>query len=251
MPPGALSVYHANVRSLKKQLGDLRASAPILDRHDVIAVTETWLNDTVADSELELGFRDHTWFRRDRCSRGGGVACAVRTSLLPQRLPDPDGAECLLIHLRGCSITVAVCYRPPDDDGALGRTIDALSMLQDCKLILVGDFNLPEITWNVSHSVPELTRQTVRASHFLHSCDAMGLRQWVSEATRGERTLDLIFTRRLQARVHVRDGLFISDHKETVATVSVPRSRPPAPSRRTAYSYQSADFGTLRRSLSK
>ena len=90
-PPGELSIYHANVRSLKKQLGDLRACAPVLECHDVVAISETWLNDTVADSELEIGFPEHTWFRRDRGSRGGGVACAVRSSLLPLRLPDPAG----------------------------------------------------------------------------------------------------------------------------------------------------------------
>ena len=87
----------------------------------MVAISETWLNDTVADSELEIGFPEHTWFRRDRGSRGGGVACAVRSSLLPLRLPDPAGTECLLIRLRSVSVVVAVCYRPPDDDTVLGQ----------------------------------------------------------------------------------------------------------------------------------
>ena len=256
-PPGELSIYHANVRSLKKQLGDLRACASVLERHDVVAISETWLNDTVADSELEIGFPEHTWFRRDRGSRGGGVACAVRSSLLPLRLPDPAGTECLLIRLRSVSVVVAVCYRPPDDDTVLGRMTDVLSNIQpqDCKLVVVGDFNLPELTWvaaadSAGAAIPILGRHTSRATRFIDASDGMGLKQWVAEPTRGDSTLDLVLTRRLPARVDVRDGVFISDHKETVATISVPRSRPPMPTRRTAYNYRRADFDGLRRSLS-
>ena len=143
----SLSVYHANVRSLKKQLGELRAFSPTLERHDVIAFTETWLNDTVATSELGMGLDDHTWFRRDRGSLGGGVACAVRSSLLPLRLPDPVDTETLLVRLRAVSVTLAVIYRPPDDDAAMEKIADALSAVQppDCRLVAVGDLNVPEL----------------------------------------------------------------------------------------------------------
>ena len=222
----------------------------------MVAVSETWLNDTVADSELEIGFPDHAWFRRDRGSRVGGVACAIRTSLLPLRLPDPAGAECLLIRLRSASVVVAVCYRPPDDDAALDKMTEALSVIQpqDCRLVVVGDFNLPEIAWaaatdGASATTPGIKRHTRRATHFIDACDGMGLKQWVSAPTRGDSTLDLVLTRRLPARVDVCDGLLVSDHKETVTTLSVPRGRAAVPTRRTAYNYKRADFGGLRRSL--
>ena len=171
-PVRALSVYHANVRSLKRQLGDLRACSPILEHYDVIAFSETWLNDTVADSELEFGFADHTWFRRDRGSLGGGVACAVRSSLLPLRLPDPAGAELLLIRLQRPSMTVAVGYRPPDDEPALRRMTAALSAVQPhCRLVAVGDFNLPEISWTATAAgaVPTVRSASARATHFLET----------------------------------------------------------------------------------
>ena len=51
-PPATLTAYHANVRSLKKQLGSLRALAPALTQYDIVSFSKTWLNDTVADSEL-------------------------------------------------------------------------------------------------------------------------------------------------------------------------------------------------------
>ena len=45
-------------------------------------------------------------------------------------------------------------------------------------------------------------------------------------------------------------SLFNSDHRETIATLSLPIRRRPAVSRRSVYNYRRADFDGLRRSLS-
>ena len=246
----SLSVYHANVRSLKKQLGELRAFSPTLERHDVIAFTETWLNDTVATSELGLGLDDHSWFRRDRGSLGGGVACTVRSSLLPLRLPDPVDTETLLVRLRAVSVTLAVIYRPPDDDAAMERIADALSAVQppDCRLVAVGDLNVPELSWtpaagDADGAVPTERRAARRATKLVDMLNLLGLKQWVCQPTRGENLLDLVFTRRMLAKVTVQDSLFSTDHKETVAALSVPTCRQPVVNRRVALNYKRADFG--------
>ena len=72
--PKELRVSPQNARSLASKLEDLRAAARELLNRDLIAITETWLNDTVLDSELSAGLpdRDHTCLRRDRGSLGGG-----------------------------------------------------------------------------------------------------------------------------------------------------------------------------------
>ena len=246
----SLSVYHANVRSLK-QLRDLRAFSSAPERHDVVA-SETWLNDTVATSELELGYDDHTWFRRDR----GGVACAVRSSLLPLRLPDPVDTETLLVRLRAVSVTVAATYRPPDDDAAIDRIAAALSAVQppDCQ---------PSVTLTCP-SYSGLRRPATRVVLWPVQCqqtDEPGcqVRRYVRPAwteavgvpaPRGDNILDLVLTRHIPARVIVRDGLLSSDHRETISTLSLPARRPPpVVSRRTALNYKRADFDGLRRSL--
>ena len=87
-PGPALRIFSQNVCSLNNKLGTLRSHAGELAGYDAICFTETWLSPRVADSELQLGLPDHTWFRRDRSGRGGGVACAVNSRLSPVHRPD-------------------------------------------------------------------------------------------------------------------------------------------------------------------
>ena len=85
-----LRIAHQNSRSLRNKLGVLRAHSPELKRNDVFAISETWLSADVTDAELHVGLNSHSWFRRDRPTHGGGVACAVRSSLSPIRRYDPE-----------------------------------------------------------------------------------------------------------------------------------------------------------------
>ena len=150
-------------------------------------------------------------------------------------------------------MTVAVCYRPPDDDSALVRLTEALERLPaSSKLLLVGDINLPEVQWHqrTGQVHPAINRRSGRACRFLDSCELLGLRQWVHEPTRGQNLLDLVLTRDLTCRASVRDGWLSSDHREVVATVDVPGWRPPVVTRSVVFNFRRADFAGLRRSLS-
>lgn len=125
-----LTVLCQNVRSVRNKLHTLRALALDLSSHDVFCMTETWLSADVLDSELQLGWNHHTWFRRDRPTHGGGVACAVRTQLCPVRRPDlePDAAEVLVVELGvNCTTFVVVCYRPPDRDRDIGPFFECVA----------------------------------------------------------------------------------------------------------------------------
>lgn len=70
------------MRGLRTKLFDLRcAIVSSTVPYDIILLTETWLNDNIADSEL--GFFNYNVFRMDRnvnnsvSSRGGSVLIAV------------------------------------------------------------------------------------------------------------------------------------------------------------------------------
>ena len=110
------------------------------------------LTADVADSELQVGWPTHSWFRRDRDGHGGGVAAAVRTSLRPTRRTDLEPPDCELLAVQLCAgspVIVAVCYRPPAADTQVQTIIDFAARVRQLghPLLLVGDFNLPEIRW--------------------------------------------------------------------------------------------------------
>ena len=94
-----LTCMAQNVRSLNNKLGSLRALSSVLPSFDIIALTETWLKPHVSDSELQHGFDGHVWFRHDRAGEvtGGGVACALRASLLPTRRPELETGEVIVV----------------------------------------------------------------------------------------------------------------------------------------------------------
>ena len=106
---------------------------------------------TPESSQITMrGLSGRVWFRRDREGRGG-VACAVKASLSPVHRPDlePD-CEVLAVQLgTACPAILSVCYRPPDTDTDVDKISDFLAVLRNSNLpfLVVGDLNLPEITW--------------------------------------------------------------------------------------------------------
>ena len=251
-----LSALLHNTQSIRSKLGCLRAGVEELRSYDILALTETWLDETVGDAELEAVFPDHTWFRRDRGSVGGGVACAVRSTLQPIKRTEPDNdTETLLIQLGQVNTTVAVCYRPPSDDLALERMCRCLADLPGGPILVLGDFNLPEIRWESQPGAgarPSLLRNSLRASRFVDYCDLLGLGQYVTLPTRQANILDLVLARGVSdVRAIPRKSIIASDHDELVVSLTVSSvTRPIRVTRSTALNYRRADFDGLRRALS-
>jgi hypothetical protein len=81
LPRKNVSIYYQNVRGLNTKLTISSCS------YDFIALTETWLNDSVLDSEL-CNNNNYYTLRSDRdltkmnLSRGGGVLLASRREFI-------------------------------------------------------------------------------------------------------------------------------------------------------------------------
>ena len=250
----SLTCFSQNVRSIKNKLGILRAISPVLERFDILALTETWLKPCVSDSELQHGLRSHMWFRRDREGQvGGGVACAVRASLHPLRRSEVERGEMLVVDLMGLrpAVTVVVGYRPPDDDAAVTSIASVLDSV--CSpgrtVIMLGDYNLPEIVWRGLDTPPELSRRSDRALGFLDCIAQHGLRQHVLRPTREGHILDLVLTNTTDVQCEIDVGHFDSDHRQIIATCVVPRTSYVRVTRSTAFNYRRADFDALKNSL--
>ena len=253
--PTRLSALLHNTQSLRGKLGLLRASAEELKGYDIVAFTETWLDDSVGEAELSTALPEHSWFRRDRGGVGGGVACAVRSSLQPTRRTDPDhNTETVIVHLGLPNITVAVCYRPPSDDPALERLGQCLSALPNARpLLVLGDFNVPELQWEPrlgGGTQPVFVRNSARATKFTDSCDVLGLTQFVSMPTRCRNVLDLVLARGfIDVTALPRPSTIVSDHDEVVISLNVKSPPPTRATRAAAFNYRRADFDGLRRAL--
>ncbi|KAK4810710.1 LOW QUALITY PROTEIN: hypothetical protein QYF61_007684, partial [Mycteria americana] len=208
-----LKCLYTNARSMGNKQEELEAIVH-QENYDMVAITETWWDDSHNWSAAMDGYK---LFRRDRRGRrGGGVALYIRECLDSLELDDGDDrVECLWVRIRGkankADIVVGVCYRPPNQDEEtdelfykqLGEASRSLA------LVLVGDFNLPDVCWKYN------TAERKQSRRFLECVADNFLTQLVSEPTREGAPLDLLFTNREGLVSHVMVGgcLGQSDHE--------------------------------------
>ncbi|KAJ7414527.1 hypothetical protein BTVI_40948 [Pitangus sulphuratus] len=122
----------SSVGNKQKELGAIAQQ----ESCDVVAITETWWDDSHDWSAAMDGYK---LFRKDRQGRrGGGVALYVRDSLGSAELEVSNNkVECLWIRIRGkanrADILVGVCYRPPnqDDEGVMNYSTSSWWMSQN------------------------------------------------------------------------------------------------------------------------
>uniref|UniRef100_A0A493TTX5 Reverse transcriptase domain-containing protein n=1 Tax=Anas platyrhynchos platyrhynchos TaxID=8840 RepID=A0A493TTX5_ANAPP len=107
-------------------------------------------------------------------------------------------------------------------------------------LVLVGDFNFPDISWK--HN----TAQRKQSRRFLEKVEDSFLTQLISEPTRGGAPLDLLFTNRegLVEDVIVGSCLGQSDHEMVEFTILGEARK--GTSKTTVLDFRRADFGLLR-----
>ncbi|GAB0193231.1 mitochondrial enolase superfamily member 1 [Grus japonensis] len=140
--------------------------------HDLIAITETrW--DSLHDWNAVMD--GYVLFRKDRpATRGGGVAPYVREQLECIKFylgVDEERAKSLWVRIKGQAnmgdAVVGVYYRPPDQeeevDEAFYRQLEVASQSQS--LVLMGDFNDPDICWKSN------TAKHAQSRRFLQSID--------------------------------------------------------------------------------
>lgn len=163
-----LNVYYQNVRGLRTKTTAFYRNI-CLNSYDVVVLTETWLNDSISDSEL-FDDRFMVW-RRDRdytltCQdRGGGVLIAIRKDLTVTAQPSYHStAEDLWLSLsitsknssRPTILHLCVLYLCKQNNGYsfssqlhnfLSKLAYVLLMHPDDKYLVLGDFNLSNIQW--------------------------------------------------------------------------------------------------------
>jgi exonuclease III len=165
-----------------------------LNRHNplVVVVSETWLRREIPDTLIHI--IGYNLFRCDRLDskRGGGVAVYVAEKFnnIPVKACIKQHnnfgyTECLWVEitLANFVFTVGGVYRPPtsniNEDNALYNNIRSFTDTTKT-LVILGDFNLPEIEWPLGH----LHRFHSSSSLFLDMYTDTNLNQLVDQPTR-------------------------------------------------------------------
>lgn len=120
------------------------------------------------------------------------------------------------------TLAIGSFYRPPGASMENIRVLDSvLASLPDDRIILAGDFNMPNLKWDENGA--EETRST-----FGDITSRYGLQQYVFTATRGDNILDLLFCNDPAIVREVCTLPGISDHKIVTAKFSLPQLTPPS-----------------------
>nr|CAD2205370.1 unnamed protein product [Meloidogyne enterolobii] len=187
------------------------------NRYKLIGVTESWLTDIVDDNLLLHG-TPYNIIRTDRVKGRGGGTCLFISNKIPFikiEIPNTTSEiSCVDLLTPTEKIRIILTYR-----SSTKETIkDFKSILQSLydisavsyPLILLGDFNLPNIDWENYSTQTKNTKETL----FLEYIQSLGLKQKIDKPTRGVNILDLLLTNEdeLIKAITINPPISKSDH---------------------------------------
>ena len=181
-----------NERSLVNKLSKFQSfvySNPI----DVYYTTESWLSNSIFDTEiLPSGY---SIYRKDRGSCGGGILVAVADSIPTKLVPSPPNLEALTVMISYSNRQILLCcvYIPPNPDAHYFHSY--VSYLSNHatpheSILFLGDFNIPDIIWS------SLSCSSSNSNLFCDFIFKHNLSQLIESPThiQGNNTLDLVLT---------------------------------------------------------
>ncbi|PKU47386.1 adaptin ear-binding coat-associated protein 1 [Limosa lapponica baueri] len=247
-----LKCFYTNACSMGNKQEELEAIVQ-QESYDVVAIMELWWDDL---HDWSAALDVYKLFRRDRQRRrGGGVgggALYVREGYECQELIEGNSrVECLWVRIRGrankADIVMGVCYRPPNQnleiDEIFYKQLGDIS--RSLALVLGGDFNLPDISWEHNTTEKEQFRS------FLECVRDNFLTQLVREPTREGALLDLLLVNREGLAEDVTVGGCLGHRDHETIEFSILREARRGASRTATMDFWRADFGLFRNLLDR
>ena len=231
---------------------------------DIIFRTESWLKgvkpgenptkDAIKSSEIFPS--DYLHYRNDRGTLFGGVFILVHKSIIsieqPELATDCE-IEWVKIKLQKYKDLFIGCFYMPHrnlkDTQELDKSIKKRNEKNNKNLILVDDFNCPDINWNTLSVDPESDNRDIQQS-IVNISLTSELTQVHDQPTRGKKILDLIFTANpslIKSSISIPG---ISDH-DIVATDIETKSHYQKTNPRKCYIYSKANWKDLNNDLQK
>ena len=194
---------------------------------ELIFITESWL--TADNTFIFQGLPYYSVHRYDRNDRGGGAVLLAHPSLrvvVPNIVIPARGMEVLVADVLLTSsipIRFITVYRPPTavNSLALCKFLQSDVVSRNKHLVILGDFNLPDINWT---SWSSNAQNDVTYCAFLNAFAALHLCQLISFPTRHNATLDLILAPKLPSPVVISNVTDVgpmanSDHSAVFLTL--------------------------------
>lgn len=218
---------HLNIRSVCRGF-DLFSEMVTTEGYSVLGLSETWLNQAVGNNNITIP--NYRIVRKDRATRGGGVAFYVHNTVKFSILEPPTHNDCPLEHLwistkiAGKRICLGTIYRPPNSN--FNHCLECLenvliSFMANFDIILLGgDFNVDLLNLN--------NINTTHLTNFLNKYD---LHQLISQPTRitenSKTLIDLIICsdKNFINDVNVINMEEISDHSMVDCSVKLKRNK--------------------------
>ena len=151
-----LKILYANCRSLITNLDALRAYTASCNP-DIVALCETWLDETIFDVDIFLP--DYYVIRRDRNCRGGGVLLYIKDNISTTSIQAHPTLELLTteVSLKQGPLLLGLYYRPPSAGHSLTDLETFLQSLPPSRLksaVFLGDFNIDLLSsTSLSHDI--------------------------------------------------------------------------------------------------
>jgi exonuclease III len=170
----------------------------------LISLTETHLNPNIKDAEIHI--ENFVPLRTDRTGgrKGGGIVVYIRENLAPVTttiLSQSNGTvEFSMLHIQSLNIIVISVYRPPDC--SYHHFAEAMDLIKSKlteldasapNLVMVGDFNFPNINWHTQNVYGGSLEMRNQAENLFNLADNHCMEQYIEQPTRGNNILDLLF----------------------------------------------------------
>lgn len=179
--------------------------------YDVIVITESWLTVKLYEGEFNIdGYK--SFFSHRLNYRGGGVIIYVKSNLNPVQIKENFVSTNIeVVACKALDITFICVYRSPttnvSDSKALWSFLERVCSQKRNPIVLLGDFNLPEINWITLNFPSNLV-------DFQRMINACNFKQNVLQPTRGNSILDLVMSNEyiLPTNLKLLEPLGSSDH---------------------------------------
>lgn len=168
-----------------------------VEKPDIIAITETWINTKDKDFLTEFEIEGYSVYHKDRIGRkGGGVAVYAKNSLksyVCSTVKSHDNNETVWVEIINGrdKLLFGNIYRPPnlsrEDSTLLFEEMSRASKYKN--VCIVGDFNYRNVDWINNIGDHE-------SDNFVNLVHDNFLKQLVNEPTRQNNILDLVLTNR-------------------------------------------------------